>query len=143
MVMGIQERRWTKDLGDTDVDLLHRRQFFVAVAVGSSPGRSTRTHAAIPSHMRNRKRVVTLNLASLCHNNHPVYDAFLAPLEEGIYVRAGKTFHFAPCFSISLTLNLAANNPEGKFCDSLSRMLRASSDACPPDVIQGDEVMRP
>jgi hypothetical protein len=26
-----------------------------------------------------------------------VYDAFLAPLEEGVYVRAGKTFHIDPC----------------------------------------------
>ncbi len=26
-----------------------------------------------------------------------VYDAFLAPLEDGIYVRAGKTFHIEPC----------------------------------------------
>ena len=29
-----------------------------------------------------------------------VYDAFLAPLEEGIYVRAGKTFHIGPCLWI-------------------------------------------
>jgi hypothetical protein len=27
----------------------------------------------------------------------PVYDAFLAPLEEGVYVRAGKAFHIEPC----------------------------------------------
>lgn len=27
-----------------------------------------------------------------------VYDAFLAPLEDGIYIRAGKTFHIGPCF---------------------------------------------
>ena len=27
----------------------------------------------------------------------PVFDAFLAPLEDGVYVRAGKTFHIAPC----------------------------------------------
>ncbi|MCP4695544.1 MAG: AAA family ATPase [Gammaproteobacteria bacterium] len=26
-----------------------------------------------------------------------VYDTFLAPLEEGVYVRAGKTFHIDPC----------------------------------------------
>jgi hypothetical protein len=26
-----------------------------------------------------------------------VYDAFLAPLEDGVYVRAGKTFHIDPC----------------------------------------------
>jgi hypothetical protein len=26
-----------------------------------------------------------------------VYDTFLAPLEEGIYVRSGKTFHIDPC----------------------------------------------
>jgi predicted AAA+ superfamily ATPase len=29
-----------------------------------------------------------------------VYDAFLAPLEEGVYVRGGNTFHIAPCFWI-------------------------------------------
>ena len=29
-----------------------------------------------------------------------VYDTFLAPLEEGIYVRAGKTFHIGPCLWI-------------------------------------------
>jgi hypothetical protein len=27
----------------------------------------------------------------------PVYDAFLAPLEEGVYLRGGKTFHIEPC----------------------------------------------
>jgi hypothetical protein len=28
---------------------------------------------------------------------HPVYDAFLRPLEEGLYVRAGKSFYIGPC----------------------------------------------
>ena len=28
------------------------------------------------------------------------YDIFLAPLEEGVYIRAGKTFHILPCFWI-------------------------------------------
>lgn len=30
-------------------------------------------------------------------DNQHVYDTFLAPLEEGVYVRAGKTFHIEPC----------------------------------------------
>lgn len=31
-------------------------------------------------------------------DNQHVYDIFLAPLEEGVYIRAGKTFHLDPCF---------------------------------------------
>ncbi len=30
-------------------------------------------------------------------NQQSVYDAFLRPLEEGLYVRAGKSFHLNPC----------------------------------------------
>lgn len=29
--------------------------------------------------------------------NEHVYDTFLAPIEEGVYVRGGKTFHIDPC----------------------------------------------
>lgn len=30
-------------------------------------------------------------------DGQPVYDAFLRPLEEGLYIRAGKAFHVDPC----------------------------------------------
>ena len=31
-------------------------------------------------------------------NDNNIYGAFLAPLEEGIYIRNGKEFHISPCF---------------------------------------------
>jgi hypothetical protein len=33
-------------------------------------------------------------------DQHSVYDAFLRPLEEGLYVRAGKAFYIGPCIWI-------------------------------------------
>lgn len=33
-------------------------------------------------------------------DNSPVYDAFLAPIEDGIYIRGGKAFHIDPCLDI-------------------------------------------
>jgi len=52
-----------------------------------------------------------------------VYDAFLAPLEDGIYVRAGDTFHIRPCFWIFAGTR-EPKKEETKGSDFLSRLTR-------------------
>ena len=43
-----------------------------------------------------------------------VYDSFLAPLEDGVYVRSGNTFHIAPCLWIFAGTEAPVPREEGK-----------------------------
>ncbi|MTI33225.1 ATP-binding protein [Xanthovirga aplysinae] len=56
----------------------------------------------VTSHAQNRKEplLVFIDEINAMLNGQPVYDTFLAPLEEGIFDRAGKTFNIPPCFWI-------------------------------------------
>ena len=46
---------------------------------------------------RERPLLVFIDEINARLDGQHVYDAFLAPLEQGVYVRAGKTFHIEPC----------------------------------------------
>lgn len=54
----------------------------------------------LTSQFENRGRRVLVFVDEIDANldGEPVYDAFLAPLERGVYRRAGKTFPLDPCF---------------------------------------------
>ncbi len=47
---------------------------------------------------RGRRLLVFVDEIDAHLSNESVYDVFLAPLEQGVYRRAGKTFPIAPCF---------------------------------------------
>lgn len=48
----------------------------------------------------NQPLIVFIDEVNAKLEGHPVWDMFLAPLEEGSYVRADKQFHIMPCFWI-------------------------------------------
>jgi hypothetical protein len=52
----------------------------------------------------------------------PVYDAFLAPLERGVYRRAGKTFPIEPCFWLFAGTKDPTETKERKASDFVSRL---------------------
>src|SRR5712692_1388125 len=51
-----------------------------------------------------------------------VYDAFLAPLESGVYVRAGKTFPIAPCAWVFAATKPPKAGTSSKVSDFVSRL---------------------
>lgn len=63
-----------------------------------------------------------------------VYDAFLAPLEEGVYIRGGKTFHIDPCVWVfagtrhPTTKDEANHAQDDKTSDFVSRLTLAPLD---------------
>jgi hypothetical protein len=55
------------------------------------------TIATTQARNRSESILVFVDEINASLRSERVYDMFLAPLEEGIYVRAGKTFHLDPC----------------------------------------------
>lgn len=56
----------------------------------------------VTTQARNRGEalVVFIDEINAVLEGNPVYDAFLSPLEDGVYVRGGKVFHIDPCIWI-------------------------------------------
>jgi SpoVK/Ycf46/Vps4 family AAA+-type ATPase len=52
----------------------------------------------------------------------PVYDTFLAPLEQGIYRRASKTYHIDPCFWLFAGTADPSHSKKNKARDFVSRL---------------------
>lgn len=103
----------------------------------------------VTSHAQNRNEplLVFIDEINAMLNGQPVYDTFLAPLEEGVYDRAGKTFNMPPCFWIFAGTErpVKPNDPEwnksNKASDFESRL------TMPPlnleiDVSRSDEVLQ-
>jgi len=59
-----------------------------------------------------------------CLNGHHVYDTFLAPLEDNVYVRGGKTFQIPPCAWLFAGTDNPAEHPDKatKGSDFVSRL---------------------
>jgi len=80
---------------------LHRLQL-LAFNITSLLNRSDRldcfdTIVTTQSRARYKKYLVFFDEINAHLDNDAVYDAFLRPLEEGLYVRAGKSFYVDPC----------------------------------------------
>ncbi|MDL1982442.1 MAG: ATP-binding protein [Deltaproteobacteria bacterium] len=56
----------------------------------------------VTTQARNRGEplVIFIDEINAVLEGNPVYDAFLSPLEDGVYVRGGKVFHIDPCIWI-------------------------------------------
>ena len=63
---------------------------------------------------RGGKMLVFIDEINAKLDGQHVYDAFLAPLEEGVYVRAGKTFHIEPCVWVFAGTEIPTQNQETK-----------------------------
>lgn len=55
--------------------------------------------AIVTTQAQNREQpiLVFIDEINAWLDNENVYDAFLSPLEDGVYIRGGKVFHIAPC----------------------------------------------
>ena len=72
---------------------------------------------------RNEKLLIFVDEINASIENHHVYDAFLAPLEDGYYVRAGNKFHIRPCIWLFVgTKDLIDIKNTSKGSDFVSRM---------------------
>jgi hypothetical protein len=58
------------------------------------------TIATTQARTRGENLVVFIDEINAVLEGNPVYDAFLSPLEDGVYVRGGKVFHIDPCLWI-------------------------------------------
>lgn len=75
------------------------------------------------SNSHDRKLLVFIDEVNAKLDNHPVYDAFLAPLEDGYYIRNGIRHTIRPCIWIfATTSDQYASNPSDKLSDFTSRM---------------------
>jgi hypothetical protein len=72
---------------------------------------------------RDEQVVVFIDEINALLDGQPVYDAFLAPIEDGEYVREGKTFSIKPCAWIFAgTENPAEQDKSAKGPDFASRL---------------------
>ena len=62
---------------------------------------------------RHKKYIVFFDEIDSNLEGHPVYDAFLRPLEEGLYMRAGKAFYIGPCIWVFAGTRDPASNEDG------------------------------
>ena len=62
----------------------------------------------------------------------PAYGSFLAPLEEGVYVRRGKSFLIAPAFWLFASTEFSEEDPKAP--DFLSRLTQGVLSLCVPEV---------
>jgi hypothetical protein len=71
---------------------------------------------------RGKQLLVFVDEIDACLQNDAVYDTFLAPLEGGIYRRAGKTFPLEPCFWLFAGTTDPTKSGNKKASDFVSRL---------------------
>lgn len=72
---------------------------------------------------REKPLLVFIDEINATIEGQPVYDTFLAPIEEGEYVRGGKRFKFDPCMWLFAgTAAPTPGNPSSKSSDFTSRL---------------------
>ncbi len=78
----------------------------------------------VTSHLQHprQKTVVFFDEINASIENHPVYDSFLAPLEDGYYLRNGIKFVIPPCFWIFAGTEKPHGEPDTKASDFISRL---------------------
>lgn len=76
-------------------------------------------------------------------DGHHVYDFFLAPLEDGIYVRSGNSFYIRPCFWIFAGTKIPSEDLKEKGTDFEDRLTLPPFDLKPiPDDPRETELSR-
>ena len=89
---------------------------------------------------RNTPLLVLVDEINATIGGQPVYEAFLAPLEDGEYVRAGKRFKFDPCLWIFAgTAPPDTSDPRTKASDFMSRLTAPIVDLTRMAFVGGDD----